>query len=132
MSASAKGEVLFGDAVYPVFLGIEHHRELQEKTGAGPYAVMRRIVAGDWRIDDLRETIRLGLIGGGMEAHRALVLTMRYVDARPKLEAVDPALKILDIALSGWTDEPKVAGGSEGNVTAERDQATTGASASAN
>lgn len=40
-------------------------RALQEHTGAGPQEVFRRLTDGSWRVDDLVEVIRLGLIGAG-------------------------------------------------------------------
>jgi len=81
-------------------------RELQEKTGAGPFELMRRIQFDQWRVDDLRETIRCGLIGGGMTPNEAGRLVKTYVDDRPLAEARNPAIVILGAAIYGVDDEP--------------------------
>lgn len=75
-------EAPFGDGVYRFRLDIDALRELQDKTDAGPAFLLHRIVTAQWRVDDLRETIRLGLIGGGVEPIRALALVQRYFDNR--------------------------------------------------
>lgn len=77
-------------------------RELQDKTGVGPQKLMRRVAEGDWHVDDLRETLRLGLIGAGMSAPEALKLVRRYVDERPLIESIQPALAVLVAVLSGF------------------------------
>lgn len=40
--------------------------ELQTLTGAGPFELYARLSAGFPKFEDVRETIRLGLIGGGI------------------------------------------------------------------
>jgi hypothetical protein len=89
---------------------------LQDKTGVGPAALWRRIQTGDWRLEDLRETIRFGLEGGGMRASEAGQLLAAYVDQRPRMEAVPVALAILNAAL--WLpEELTVKGKAEGDGT---------------
>ncbi len=44
------------------------------------YSLLRTI-GNDWRVDDVRETIRLGLIGGGCTPTEAALLVARYIDA---------------------------------------------------
>jgi hypothetical protein len=105
MSVTAKVDLFFGDGDKSFRLRIGELRELQDKTGAGPLALFRRLIAGEWRVDDLREIIRLGAIGGGMEPLHAADLVKRYVDARPLLESVDPALQIMSAALTGSDEE---------------------------
>ena len=106
MSTTAAMVLLWGDGEYRFRLGIKEIRELQEKTGVGPHALLRRVVAGDWRVDDLRETIRVGLIGGGLEPTKAMVAVLRYVDDRPLLESVEPVVQILNGVLAGWASDP--------------------------
>lgn len=79
--------------------------ELQEKCDAGPYVVLQRLHSGEWRIEDVSNIIRLGLIGGGMEPAQALKLVRRYVEARPPMENLIPAQIILSAALTGAPDE---------------------------
>lgn len=54
--------------------------DLEEKCGAGFPVVMARLEGGTWRLNDVRETIRLGLIGGGMDPKKALEAVQRHVD----------------------------------------------------
>jgi hypothetical protein len=79
--------------------------ELQELTGCGPQFLLTRLMDGAWRAGDLSETIRLGLIGGGMEPLKALALVDRYVKERPLLESLAPAKAILLAALTGVEGE---------------------------
>lgn len=52
------------------------------------YSLLRGI-GGDWRIEDVRETIRLGLIGAGMTPTDAFVAVSRYVDQTDKYPLID-------------------------------------------
>ncbi|WP_334154680.1 gene transfer agent family protein [Agrobacterium pusense] len=88
--------------------------ELQEKCDAGPYVVLQRLHSGEWRIEDVSNIIRLGLIGGGMEPAPALKLTRAYVEARPPMENIIPAQVILSAALTGAPEE-KVGEGDAAN-----------------
>ena len=74
MSRNAEVTLAWGDGEYKFRLGIGEVRELQEKTSCGPYFLLGRVDGGQWFIDDLRETIRIGLIGGGLEPVKALAL----------------------------------------------------------
>lgn len=75
--------------------------ELQEKTGVGPLALYRRLLSGGWLLSDIREPIRLALIGGGMAPIPAKNLVERYVDVRPLAENVGLALKIIEASVFG-------------------------------
>ena len=71
-------------------------RELQESINKprleigeppiGPMGLLRALLDGNAWPNDVREVIRLGLIGGGMKSDRALVLIKRHVEARPYYE----------------------------------------------
>lgn len=58
-------------------------RALQDRCDAGPEWVLNRLRTGQWRVDDVIETIRLGLEGGGMTKDAARKLTNRYVEEQP-------------------------------------------------
>ncbi|MFD2679031.1 tail tube GTA-gp10-like protein [Camelimonas lactis] len=75
-------ETDFGDGPHRFRLAMGELEELQEKTGVGPFVLMQRFISGEWRVGDVRETVRLGLIGGGMEPLAALRLVRRYVDEK--------------------------------------------------
>lgn len=79
--------------------------ELEEKCDAGMMEIYNRITTGRWRLNDLRETLRLGLIGAGTTPDKALRLVNRYCDERPKIESVLPAQAILGAALIGVPDD---------------------------
>jgi hypothetical protein len=100
---SASGLIAFewADGEHRFRLPIGRLRELQDKCGAGPGVIFGRLTDGTWRVDDLREVVRLGLIGGGMDPVQALTLVKRYVDERPLAETVAPARVILAVALFG-------------------------------
>lgn len=107
MSRNASITIDWADGTHTFRLPIAQIEELQEKTDCGPYFLFNRIVTGQWRIADLRETIRLGLIGGGMEPPKARTLVERYVDNRPYAESIKPAQAILGAALIGAPDGEK-------------------------
>ncbi|WP_454914983.1 gene transfer agent family protein [Xanthobacter sediminis] len=102
----ARVTIPWGDGDHVFRLALEHLLELQEKTDAGPVELLLRIKGQGWRVQDLRETIRLGLIGGGKTPTEALVLVGRYVDRRPLLESVPVALEIITAALVTPDDAP--------------------------
>lgn len=122
----------FGGEICRFALPIGQLRELQGKCDAGPATILTRLVTkqaalatmpapkdakeasimqvlhllgGDWRVDDIRETVRLGLIGGGKTPSEAFTLVARYVDARPPLENLPLAAAILLSALVGPEDD---------------------------
>lgn len=105
MSRSAEVTLTWADGDYLFALKWAQLIELQEKTEAGPYFVLGRLGDGTWRIGDISEVIRLGLIGGGMAPIAALGLVRRYVEARPPMENLQTAQAILAVALMGSPDE---------------------------
>ncbi len=116
MSRAGDITLAWGDGEHLFRLGIGELRELQEKTSAprvrvggepvGPPFLAHQIITGKWLVDDLREPLRIGLIGGGMKPMDALALVARYVDGRPLQESVMPAYAVLTAALVGAADEP--------------------------
>jgi hypothetical protein len=106
MSRSGKIELDWADGRHVFRLAIGQLEELQEKAGAGPLEVMRRLISGTWRVADVREPIRLGLIGAGMTPAEAVKLVNRYAGDGALLQAVEPAMAILGAALQAPKDEP--------------------------
>lgn len=110
MSRSARITAPFGDGTYTFRLDIGGLEELQEKVDAGPEQIYADIASGQWRVAHLRETIRIGLIRGGMEPVRALAMVARYA-AEGYLADLKPlALNIIAAALVGAPDEDKPLG----------------------
>lgn len=106
MSRDAKITLTWADGDYTFRLGWGELAELQEKTDAGPYVVLNRLHTHHWRIEDLSNVIRLGLVGGGLEPVKALKLVRTYVEARPPMESHPYAVAVLSAGLIGAEDEP--------------------------
>ena len=105
-SRDASLEILFGDGEHRFRLAIGELRELEEKRDAGSPLILRRLMSNEYRVDDVYEVIRLGLIGGGMAATDALKLVKRYVSDRPAWhENSMLASAVLGAALMGVEDE---------------------------
>lgn len=105
-SRDASLDVLFGDGEHKFRLAIGELRELEEKRDAGSPLILRRLLTGEWWVDDVREVIRLGLVGGGMPATDAIKLVKRYVEDRPAWhENALIASTTLGAALMGVEDE---------------------------
>jgi len=64
----------------PLLLPIGQVRALEIARGAGIAEIFRRVTDGRFYLDDLRESIRLGLEGGGMPPHEATERVMRVFD----------------------------------------------------
>ncbi|NTI22375.1 gene transfer agent family protein [Rhizobium rhizogenes] len=93
---------------HPFKLGIGELRALQSATGVGPLFLMGRIVGSQWFVDDIIDTVRLGLIGGGMKPEDAKKLTDRvFTDNTPALyKHVLLATKVLRDSVMGEPDDP--------------------------
>lgn len=117
MSGTGRITIVWGGDEREFRLAIGQLRRLQEKTGAGPMAVATRLAGGTFMVDDVRESIRLGLIGGGMKPSEADELVKEYVDERPLLENVITAREILMAALVGDPNDEVGKGRAEGAAT---------------
>lgn len=106
MSRDASIEIECWDGIYRFALPIGQLKSLQEKCDAGPSWIYARIEAGMWKAEDLIETIRWGLIGGGKTPDEARKLVKVWVEGRPLWESVILAQKILAAAVAGPEDEP--------------------------
>lgn len=136
MSRDAKITLDWGDSTYTFRLGIGELEEHDEKIAAGrplgypsgPLAVLSRLWEGTWTITDVRETVRLGLIGGGVGPAEALKLTRRYVDDKPLIGNVGLAILILSDALG--IEQPEEPEGNADPATSKSQTAETNASTS--
>lgn len=77
-----KGEMTvdWADGTYTFRLTVTGAIELEEKCSAPIATIVTRLNSGAYSVNDVRETIRLGLIGGGLKPHDALRLVRAYVD----------------------------------------------------
>jgi hypothetical protein len=80
-------------------------RRLQDACDAGPQYVLNRLFDGSWRMDDLRETIVQGLVGGGEDQRAAQALVEKWLDPEPKQQFLPIAQAVLMAWLTGAEDE---------------------------
>lgn len=124
----------FADGEYSFDLKLPQLLELQEKCGAGVFAIHARVRRGRYLVEgvgmadmndadayaqDLFETIRLGLIGGNggtvdgepieMTPALAKKLVNRYCHERPLMESWEIAAAVLGARIHGY-EPPKKAG----------------------
>lgn len=79
---------------------------LQDKRDAGPQELLNRFRGSTWRVQDLQETIRLGLVGGGEDAKIAARLIGEQVTAGNLHENVLVAMAILIHAIQAPEVDP--------------------------
>ena len=91
----------FGGERRPFRLTLPMIVELERLTGAGIGELFGRLVDRRFRMADMRETIRLALIGGGTDPSEAAALVEAYVDPRPLSESYALAVGILDALFTG-------------------------------
>lgn len=123
----AKSAVLttdWADGLYTFRFNVPQLEEHDEKCKAGPMAVLGALVDGNWRYTYIRETIRLGLIGGGTLPTDAERLVRRYVDSRPMIEGVVVAIAIMGAAIRGEGEDDTP--GKQPAAESESEPATTG------
>lgn len=96
----------FGDGEKTFTLTDTVIAELQHKTGVGIGALFRRVIEyREFRLTDITEIIRLGLIGGGVNPQEAQRLVDTYAKDRPIDETLPLALDILDARWNGKPEE---------------------------
>lgn len=90
----------WGDGTYTFRLAYGQWLELDQLLGVGPMALYVRLLNRQWKANDIREVVRLGLIGGGCDPLKALRLVKNYVEDRPLLESLPVALSIVAASLT--------------------------------
>ena len=86
----------FGDAEHPFALTPPLILELERATDAGIGRLATRLFNREFAYADVKETIRLALIGGGMDPKRALELVETYVAGRPLIHGYEIAVAVLE------------------------------------
>lgn len=114
----AKVTLEWADGEYDFKMGIGELRELQEKTRRiknvsgeyvyiSPIRLFSMLTAEEWMVDDVKEAIRIGLVGGGMAPIDASRLVKRYVEEVPDWTVnCRVAANVIAAALLGWEAEP--------------------------
>ena len=91
----------FGDAEYTFCLTDPMLAELEKITGLGVGALYFQMLNLAYPAEYLREIIRLGLIGGGMNPEQAKRLCEAYGMNRPLAEVLGLAFDILAVRWNG-------------------------------
>ncbi|KTR07334.1 hypothetical protein NS365_04560 [Aureimonas ureilytica] len=94
------------DGTYSFRLRIGELRQLQERCNhSGPPVIAGRLQAGQWLVDDVRETLRLGLMGAGTAQDEARKLVDRHVHDGALASNVVLAYSVVMAAIHGVEDE---------------------------
>jgi len=104
MSRTATVSKFFGDRDHDFRIGIGEAEELDEGLGYGLMALLERAPAVHVR--ELREILRVGLVGGGMRKDLAAVHVNRHFQPGYFNEAAGLVIAILTAALRGAPDDP--------------------------
>jgi hypothetical protein len=91
----------FGDADHAFRLDAGMILELERVTGSGIGAISRSFFAGNFSFSELTETIRLGLVGGGLDPKEAAALVTTYADRLTVTELYAVALPIIEKLMFG-------------------------------
>lgn len=97
MSRHAAIELDWADGSYTFRLGLNEIEELERKRDLSLFEIAKRLSAEvrQARSTDISETLRLGLIGGGLKPVEALAKVRKYVDERPLDENRDTAYAVV-------------------------------------
>lgn len=85
----------FGDREHTFCLTPPMIAELERATDSAVGAIYGRLSRMEFAMRDVRETIRLGLIGGGMTPQRAAEMIETYVDPQPLAATASTALAVM-------------------------------------
>jgi len=106
--------LVFGDGEYTFALTWAGAQEWEEKTGRSLYHTFNDMVSSRMGfVSDIREIVRIALIGGGTAPSEAFRLVKRYVEGRPLAETMPVALEAIEAFLFGTEEakEPEAANG---------------------
>lgn len=115
---------------HPFRLGLGEMRAIQDATGCGPEFLAHRIKSMQWKVDDLREIMRNGLIGGGMDHVQALRLIEQADASATGISLKVPALEVMLAYLYGPADDPVGEPSPAGDQTPQSQKTGDGDSAS--
>ena len=92
---SISHRAFFGDGERDFLLSDPMIAELEAKTGTGIGALFLRLTRNDFRLADLTEIIRLGMIGANTDPQEASRLVETYARNRPLTEILPLALDVI-------------------------------------
>ena len=102
---------------------------LQQKTDCGPEWLAMKLRSGQWTATEVFETLRWGLIGGGMKDGDAKKAVTDAFDRHPVGAFKVPALAVMMAALYGPQDDPVGKPSLAGETTPNSEIADAGSSA---
>ncbi|NBB07855.1 gene transfer agent family protein [Pseudomonas monteilii] len=105
MSRDGSCELAFNGQMTPFKLSWRELMKIQEACDAGPYLVLDRLLSGRWRLQDISEVIKWGLIGAGMPQAEALKIVETEVQGRLPLENLVIAQTVLGAGVVGAPEE---------------------------
>ena len=91
---------------HPFRLALAQLEGLQQKTDCGPEWLAMKLRSGQWTATEAFETLRWGLIGGGMGDAAAKKAVADAFDRHPVGAFKVPALAVMMAALYGPPDDP--------------------------
>ena len=106
MSRDASITFEWGDGETTFRLDIKHLEKLQEARDCGPMVLLDRLSSGRWLVQDIREVIRWGIIGGGKQPAEASRLLRLYFEGDfPGVDNLLAAIRILGHGIVGPPEE---------------------------
>lgn len=115
MSADGSVTLVWGDGENKFRFAIGQFRELQERVNqrrvtigapiVGPMTLLASLRAQDAWPDDVRDVLRIGLVGGGMSIKEANRKLSHHFDNRPPFESTLTAYAALFAGLVGVPDQ---------------------------
>jgi hypothetical protein len=115
MSADGSVELVWAEETRKFRIAIGEFRSLQESVNArrvaigaepvGPSSMLTALRTNNAWPDDVRDVLKAGLVGAGIEYDKAQRLLMRHFDNKPLLEHTKTAFLVLLAALVGVPDD---------------------------
>ncbi|KAB0679515.1 gene transfer agent family protein [Aureimonas leprariae] len=85
----------FGNAEHDFRLELPQILELERSRDAGIGELSRRVMGSSYRLADLTETLRLALVGGGLDPQEAAALVTAYLPMQPLEKTLTIAVDVL-------------------------------------
>ena len=98
---STKVTSFFGDGKHDFKLTVAMINELERTTGTGIGGLCKRLFNSDFKLLEITEVIRLGLIGAGTNPETAHALVTNYLTNQPLGAAYPLAVSILEALMFG-------------------------------
>jgi Phage tail tube protein, GTA-gp10 len=98
---TTKVTAFFGDGKHDFKLTVPMINELERTTGTGIGGLCKRLFNSDFKLHEITEVIRLGLIGAGENPETANALVKNYLTDQPLGSAYPLAVSILEALMFG-------------------------------